>query len=108
MATENPTPARIRIAGLVFLLCGAALVWIGVYLFTGVLRWRLPLDGAGLAILWLVITGAVTIAMAGEMLIHLRRPRGTLRLLVLLLAIFVVAGAVITLAEGGRLPRLYR
>jgi uncharacterized membrane protein len=108
MADPNLAAARLRIGGLVFLLCGAALVWIGVHLFTGILGWRLPLDGAGLSVLWLMVSGAVTIAMGAEMLIHQWRPRGTLRLLILLLTIFVVTGVVVALAEGGRLPRFYR
>lgn len=42
------------------------------------------------------------------MLLFARLPRGLLRLVILLLAIFVVAGVMATVQEGGRLPRLYR
>lgn len=99
------TPQRMRLGGLVFLILGAALVWIGVYLLTGVLRWQVPMDGAGLAVLWLLVTGGVVIAMGGEMLASGRRPRWLLRAFVVLIAVFIVAGVIVTLQSGARMPR---
>jgi hypothetical protein len=54
-----------------------------------------------------MVTGAVLVAMGGAMLATGRCPRGLLWLLVGLLAIFVVAGVVVTLQSGGRMPRLH-
>lgn len=107
MAVDETTTSRMRIGGLVFLLCGVALGWIGVHLFSGILRWRITPDGAGLATLWLLVTGVVLVAIGGGMLATGRRPRGLLWLLVGLLAIFVVAGVIVTLQSGGRMPRIY-
>ena len=98
---------RMRVGGIIFLLSGAALVWIGVYLISGILRWRIPLDGAGLAVLWLLITGPVVCAMGGQMLATGRRPRWLLRAFVGLMAVFVVAGIIVTLQSGGRVPRTH-
>lgn len=99
---------RMRVGGAIFLLSGAALVWIGVYLFSGILRWRITLDGAGLAVLWLLVTGAVVGAMGGRMLATGQRPRWLLRVFVGLMAVFVVAGIMVTLESGQRMPRLLR
>lgn len=107
MAGDATTASRMRIGGMVFLLGGAALGWTGAHLFSGVLRWRITPDGAGLSVLWLMVTGAVLVAMGGAMLATGRCPRGLLWLLVGLLAIFVVAGVVVTLQSGGRMPRLH-
>ena len=107
MAVDEATASRMRIGGVVFLLCGAALGWIGVFLLSGVLRWRITADGAGLSVLWLLVTGAVLVAMGGGMLATGRRPRRLLWLLVGLLAVFVVAGVIVTLQSGGRMPRLH-
>jgi hypothetical protein len=99
------TPQRMRLGGLVFLILGAVLVWIGVYLLTGVLRWQVTMDGAGLSVLWLLVTGGVVIAMGGEMLASGRRPRWLLRVFVVLVAVFIVAGVIVTLQSGARMPR---
>lgn len=107
MAGDGTTASRMRVGGVVFLLCGAALAWIGVHLFSGALRWRITPDGAGLAVLWLLVTGAVLVAMGGGMLATGRRPRGLLWMVVTLLAIFVIAGVIATLQSGGRMPRIH-
>ena len=99
---------RMRVGGAIFLLSGAALVWIGVYLISGILRWRITLDGAGLAVLWLLGAGAVVGAMGGRMLATGQRPRWLLRVFVGLMAVFVVAGIMVTLDSGQRMPRLLR
>lgn len=105
---DGMDPRRMRTGGVVFLLLGAALIWIGVYLVSGVLRWRIALDGAGLAVLWLLVTGGVVVAMGGQMLATGQRPRWLLRGFVGLIAVFVVAGIVVTLLSDGRMPRFYR
>lgn len=101
------TPERMRLGGVVFLLCGAALVWIGVYLLSGVMGWRITPDGAGLAVLWLLVTGGVVITMGGQMLATGSRPRWLLRAFVLLIVVFVATGIIVTLTSGARMPRLY-
>lgn len=107
MSDGELTARRVRMGGLVFLLCGAALVWIGVYLLTGIMGWRIGFDATGLSVLWLLVSGMVVIGMGGQMLAFGRRPRGLLWLFVVLVAFFVVAGAIVTLQSGGRLPRLH-
>jgi hypothetical protein len=49
MTEDGIQPRRVRAGGLVILLCGAVLLWIGVFLYTGVMGQRLAMDGAGLA-----------------------------------------------------------
>ncbi|WP_103256653.1 hypothetical protein [Tabrizicola aquatica] len=95
---------RMRVGGAIFLLSGAALVWIGVYLFSGIRHWRITPDGAGLAALWLLVTGA----MGGRMLATGQRPRWLLWAFVGLMAVLVGAGIVVTLQSGGRMLRLLR
>lgn len=90
-----------------FLILGAALILIGTCLLAGVLRWRLLLDGAWLATSWLLVTGGVVVVMGGQMLAAGRRPRWMMRAFIGLVAIFVVAGAIVTLQSGGRMPRLH-
>lgn len=107
MAEEERGARRLRVGGLVFLILGALLVWIGVYLLSGVLQWRVTGDGAGVAVLWLLVTGAVVIAMGGQMLATGLRPRWLLRVFVALVAVFIVAGVFVTLQSGGRMPRLH-
>lgn len=107
MQGNGISPTSLRIGGLVFLICGAVLVGLGLYLFTGILRWRITPDGAGLSTLWLLLTGAVTVATGGEMLALARRPRWLLRVLLVLIAVFVMAGVIVTLWSDGRMPRLY-
>lgn len=106
--SEGMTPTRLRLGGALFLVCGAALVGIGVYLLAGVLAWRIAADGAGLSVLWLLATGAVVGLIGAEMLVLARRPRRLLPLFVLLIAVFVVAGLWAVLASGARMPRLLR
>jgi hypothetical protein len=108
MTEDGIQPRRVRAGGLVILLCGAVLLWIGVFLYTGVMGQRLAMDGAGLAVLWLWATGAVAILLGGLMLGLGRRPRGLVWLIVGLIAVFVVTGLVVTLQSGGRMPRFYR
>ncbi|WP_137110554.1 hypothetical protein [Rhodobacter sp. SY28-1] len=101
------TTERMRLGGVAFLLCGAVLVWIAVYLLTGVMGWRITPDGAGLSVLWLLVTGGVVIAMGGQMLTTGSRPRWLLRAFVVLIVVFVVTGVIVTLTSGARMPRLY-
>jgi hypothetical protein len=96
----------MRLGGLVFLACGAALAGIGLWLLAGVMDWQITADGAGLSTLWLLVTGGVTGVMGAGMLRVGRAPRLMLRLLVVLLAIFVIAGVVVTLQSGARMPLL--
>ena len=100
------TPLRARVGGLVFVLCGAVLAGIGVFLFTGVLHGNIPLDGAGASVVWLWVTGAVAGLTGGWMLVFARRPTWLLWLFVPLVVVFVVAGIAATLQSGGRLPRI--
>lgn len=107
MAEDERGARQLRVGGLVFLILGAVLVWIGVYLLYGVLRWQVTGDGAGVSVLWLLVTGGVVIAMGGQMLATGQRPRRLLRALVALVAVFVAAGVIVTLQSGGRMPRLH-
>ena len=100
------TPGRMRAGGAVFALCGMALEGIGVFLWSGVMSWRITPDGAGVSVLWLLSTGLVLIIMGGRMLLFGRRPRGLLAVLVGLMVVFIVAGVIVTLLAGRRIGQI--
>jgi hypothetical protein len=100
------SPGRMRAGGTVFVPCGSALAGSGIGLPSGVTGWRLAADGAGAAVLWLLATGAIAAATGVQMLLTGRRPRRLPWLFAALVAVFVVAGVVVTLLSGARMPRI--
>jgi hypothetical protein len=56
------TPGWIRAGGVICLLCGVVLVGMGVYIFTELMRWRITPYAAGFAVLWILMTGSLSIA----------------------------------------------
>ena len=96
----------MRTGGAIFLLCGACLFGIAGFLLQGVMNWRIPLNSAGISVLWLLTTGLALLVMGGRMLLFGRRPRGLLAVLVGLLLVFIVAGVIVTLLAGRRLGQI--
>lgn len=77
-----------------------------MHLSSGFPGWRLSLDGAGPAGVWLWVAGATAITIGGQLLAQGRRRRGPGRVFLLLVVILVAAGVVAPLQSGGRMPRL--
>jgi hypothetical protein len=61
-----------------------------------------------MSVLWLPVTGGVVIAMGGQMPARGQRPVWLSRVVIALVAVFAVAGIVVMLQAGDRLPRLWR
>lgn len=123
------TPRRIRIGGVVLILCALVLGAIGIFLAAFVLD--LPYaasllpegmrfdasgrpaafadrltDQAGLATLWLGAFAVVTLGLGLDMLVFARRSRWLFWPFLALVAIFVATGIWAVLQSGERMPRL--
>lgn len=124
------SPRRIRIGGSVLILCALVMAGIGLFLAAFVLDlpyaaallpegvrvegsnrpeafWDRLTDPAGLATLWVGVFALVSLVLGLDMLILARRSRWLFWSLLVLVAMFILAGAYATLQSGSRMPRLH-